>query len=144
MALGVAVIGALLTTTTISHATKQVNASSASAVTKASADAGIHELGLNYVPPASTSPADTAIVDRAVKDGVITGTRVAMAFGVAVVALAAVLSFLIPNVGAPAHEHAADAYEGMALPEDETDDDTDDEDTNDLTQEASRATSAYG
>jgi hypothetical protein len=52
MALGVAVIGALLTTTTISHATKQVNASTASASTKASADTGIHDLGLNYVPPA--------------------------------------------------------------------------------------------
>ena len=143
MALGVAVIGALLTTTTISHATKQVNASSASAETKAAADAGIHDLGLNYVPPASTSPADTAIVESAVEDGVVTGTRVAMAFGIAVVALAAVLSFLIPNLGAPAHEHAADAYEGLALPEDDDDDDGDD-DTIDLRREAQRATSAYG
>jgi hypothetical protein len=82
-----------------------------------------------------------------VKDGVITGTRVAMAFGVVVVAIAALLSLLIPNVGAPAHEHAADAYEGMALPEDDDDtyddDDTHDDDTIDLTREASRATSAY-
>src|SRR6185436_4424042 len=145
MALGVAVIGALLTTTTISHATKQVNASPASAATKASADAGIHDLGLNYVPPASTSASDTAIVDRAVQDGVIAGTRTAMAFAIVVVAIATLLSFLIPNLGPPAHEHAADAYEGMALPEDDEDygdgdddeADTDEDDTIDLTREAS-------
>jgi hypothetical protein len=145
MALGVAVIGALLVTTTISHATKQVNSSSASASAKATADAGIHDLGLNYVPPVGTSPSDAAIVENAVKDGVVTGTRVAMAFGIAVVALAAVLSFFIPNVGAPVHEHAADPYDGMALSDeafDDEDDFDDDDATLDLTKEASRATSA--
>ena len=149
MALGVAVIGALLTTTTISHATNQVNASTASASTKVSADTGIHDLGLNYVPPASTSASDTEIVDRAVQDGVIAGTRTAMTFAIVVVAIATLLSFLIPNLGPPAHDHAADAYEGMALPEDDEDDtdgddtdENDEDDTIDLTREASRATSA--
>jgi len=151
MALGVAVIGALLTTTAISHATSQVNASPASASTKAAADTGIHDLGVSYVPPPSTSATDTAIVERAVTDGVVAGTRTSMAFAIVVVGIAVVLSFLIPNVGAPAHEHAADAYEGMALPDDidddeddDPDDRPDDDDTIDLTKEASRATSAYG
>jgi hypothetical protein len=144
MALGVAVIGALLTTTTISHATNQVNTSSAAPSAKVAADTGIHELGLNYVPPAATSPKDTAIVQSAVEDGTVAGTRTAMVFAIAVVALGTVLSFLIPNVRAPAHEHAADAYEGMARPEDHEDLEPDDDATIDLTREAQRATSTYG
>ena len=51
-ALGVAVIGALLTTQTTRHATSQLNRSALAASTKSEAIAGVHSLGANYSPRA--------------------------------------------------------------------------------------------
>jgi len=153
MALGVAVIGALLTTTTISHATKQIEASNLPPSVQSDTTAGIHSFGVNYVPPASTSASDTAVIDGALEDGIVTGTRTAMTFAIVVVTIGVALSFLIPNIGVPETEHKADPYEGMVFPEDDDRDDEDDEDpedpeddgaTVDLTKAAHRATSAYG
>jgi EmrB/QacA subfamily drug resistance transporter len=97
MALGVAVIGALLTTQTIAHSTTQIDDSSMSARVKTEAVAGIHALGANYVPPPGTSAADTSTISTALQHGVITGTRFALTFAFVVVALGGLLSFLIPN-----------------------------------------------
>jgi EmrB/QacA subfamily drug resistance transporter len=98
-ALGVAVIGALLTTQTIRHATRSIDSSSMPADVKAHALDGIHSLGANYVPPASTSAKDASIIEHALQHGITTGTRIAMLFAFAVVSIGAIVSFLVPNVG---------------------------------------------
>jgi EmrB/QacA subfamily drug resistance transporter len=96
-ALGVAVIGALFTTQMIRHTTSQLNRSTLAASTKSDAIAGVHSLGANYAPGAGTSPADASIIQRAVEQGVVNGTRIALLFAFAVVALGGLFSFLIPN-----------------------------------------------
>ena len=96
-ALGVAVIGALFTTQMIRHATSLLNHSTLAAITKSDAIAGVHSLGANYAPRAGTSPADASIIQRAVEQGVVNGTRIALLFAFAVVALGGLFSFLIPN-----------------------------------------------
>src|SRR4029079_16512944 len=98
-ALGVAVIGALLTTQTIRHASSSVARSSMSPDAKAHALEGIHSLSGNYVPPAGTSASDASTIEHALQHGITTGTRIALLFAFAVVSIAVVLSFLIPNVG---------------------------------------------
>jgi hypothetical protein len=100
MALGVAVIGALLTTLTISHATAQVDQSSMAPKVKTEAVTGIHALGANYRPPAVASAGDTSTITHALQNGVISGTRAALIFAFVVVALGGILSFLIPRGGA--------------------------------------------
>ncbi|MEO8695343.1 MAG: MFS transporter [Acidimicrobiales bacterium] len=99
-ALGVAVIGALLTTQTVSHATALLEKSSLDPTTKSDAIAGVRNLGANYAPRAGTNPTSAAIIQRAVEQGVVNGTRFALVFALAVVALGGVLSFLIPNLKA--------------------------------------------
>jgi len=114
MALGVAVIGAILTTQTISHATSQIDNSSVSSGVKTEAIAGVHDFGANYTPPASTSPADSAVIEQALEQGVISGTRVALAFAFVVVALGGLCSLLIPNSGkVPDVERALRSVEGF-------------------------------
>jgi EmrB/QacA subfamily drug resistance transporter len=97
MALGVAMIGALLTTLTISHATTSIDQSSMAQPVKTEAVAGIHSLGANYQPPASASSSDVATITHAIQHGVISGTRAALIFAFIVVAIGGLLSFLIPN-----------------------------------------------
>ena len=97
-ALGVAVIGALFTTQTIRHATSQLESSSLGATAKSDAIAGVHTLGANYTPRTGTSPADASIIRHALEHGVVSGTRTALLFALAVVALGGLLSLLIPNI----------------------------------------------
>src|SRR5262249_27661509 len=97
MALGVAMIGALLTTLTISHATSTIDQSSMATPVKTQAVAGIHSLGANYQPPPSTSTSDISTITHAIQHGVIGGTRAALIFAFVVVAIGGLLSFLIPN-----------------------------------------------
>jgi hypothetical protein len=68
---------------------------------KAQALAGVHAQGAFYRPPTSASPHDTAILQHALRTSVAGGTRVALAFAAVVVAVGALLSFLIPRVAAP-------------------------------------------
>jgi len=57
----------------------------------------VHALGGSYVPPASTSPHDLAVLQHALQASVASGTRTALVFAIGVVAAGAVLSFLIPR-----------------------------------------------
>jgi EmrB/QacA subfamily drug resistance transporter len=114
MALGVAVIGAILTTQTISHATSQIDNSNVSSGVKTEAIAGVHDFGANYTPPASTTPADTEVIEQALETGVIDGTRVALGFAFVVIALGGLCSLLIPNAGAVHDvEHNLRSVEGF-------------------------------
>jgi EmrB/QacA subfamily drug resistance transporter len=114
MALGVAVIGALLTTQTINHATTKVDNANLAAGVKTQAVAGIHALGANYTPPPSVPAANAAVIRNAVQQGVISGTRFALTFAFVVVALGGLLSFLIPNTRkVPAVERNLRPVEGF-------------------------------
>lgn len=101
-ALGVAVIGALLTAQTIRHAAAKVaSVGTLPAALRDHALASIHSLGPNFAPPPGTSPTDADTLRRALADGVAAGTRPAIYFAVAVVAAGTALSFLIPRIGPP-------------------------------------------
>jgi EmrB/QacA subfamily drug resistance transporter len=99
-ALGVAVIGSLLTAQTISHTIRGIKTADLSSAVKTHALSGVHALGANYRPPASMSPHDAALLRSALEHGVATGTRFALSFAIVVVAAGALLSFLIPRAPA--------------------------------------------
>ena len=113
-ALGVAVIGAILTTQTISHSTTQLDRSQLPAGTKSDAIAGIHALGANYSPPAGTSHAVVNVIQSAVEHGVVSGTRMALVFAFVMITIGGFISLLIPNIKvAPEVERARRAVEGF-------------------------------
>jgi hypothetical protein len=96
-ALGVSVIGALLTARTISVAASTLRATSLPAAVKAQAAVGVRALGSGYAPPARIGRATAAVVNHAVSQGVLSGTRWALVFAAIVIALGALMSLLIPN-----------------------------------------------
>jgi EmrB/QacA subfamily drug resistance transporter len=96
-ALGVSVIGSLLTVKAASAAISRIRASSLAAGAKAQAIAGVHAAGTGYAPSSSLGPKDATAVRDAIAHGVISGTRVALLFAVAVIAIGAVVSLLIPS-----------------------------------------------
>ena len=102
-ALGVAMIGSLLSVQILSHSVSRIRATALPLAVKAQALAGVHAQGAFYKPPASTSPHDTSILQHALRTSVVGGTRFALLFAAVVVAVGALLSFLIPRVaGRPA------------------------------------------
>ncbi|HEX4492056.1 MAG TPA: MFS transporter [Acidimicrobiia bacterium] len=114
-ALGVAVIGSLLTAQTVSQTVGAFKRAPLPANVKAQAIAGVHALGPNYAPPASVSGRNAALLQSALEHGVTTGTRWALAFAVVVIAIGTALSFLIPRDAVPAGitAHTADSLEPL-------------------------------
>jgi EmrB/QacA subfamily drug resistance transporter len=100
-ALGVAMIGSLLSVQILSHSVTKIRAAALPAAVKVQALAGVHAQGAFYQPPASTSPHDTSILQHALRTSVAGGTRIALVFAAIVVLLGALVSFLIPRVAAP-------------------------------------------
>jgi MFS family permease len=100
-ALGVAMIGSLLSAQILSHSVSRIRAAALPAAVKVQALAGVHAQGAFYKPPASTSPHDTTILQHALRTSVANGTRVALVFAMVVVFAGALISFLIPRVAAP-------------------------------------------
>ncbi len=100
-ALGVAVIGSLLSTQTISRTSEKIaSARQLSAAFKADAIAHIHSAGAGFnVPPGSATPQQLAILRRALTDGVAAATKPALFFTVAVVLAGSLLSLLLPPSG---------------------------------------------
>jgi MFS family permease len=111
-ALGVAVIGTILTVQTVNHAIQHVQASSLSGAVKAQAIAGIHAGGSGYAPAKGANHAVAHVVRTAVEQGVVHGTRVALVFAFIVVGIGSLLSLLIPNTApVPASARVADGFE---------------------------------
>jgi predicted MFS family arabinose efflux permease len=96
-ALGVSVIGSLLTVRAVSDTTARIQAAALPAATKAQAIAGVREAGSGYTPPSSLSGVDATTLRNAIEHGVITGTRVALVFAAIVIGVGGLMSLLIPR-----------------------------------------------
>ncbi len=104
-ALGIAVIGALLTTQTIHHSVEAVHTSTTlPPALKTQVLAAIHTNGVNFVPPAGTSVRDVATLRLALDTGVANGARSALLFAMVVVIVGAFVSLLIPTIGVTADD----------------------------------------
>jgi EmrB/QacA subfamily drug resistance transporter len=111
-ALGVAMIGSLLSAQILSNSVRRIRSATLPAAVKLHALAGVHANGAYYRPPASTSAHDTSIVQHALRSSVASGTRIALLFAASIVTIGAFLSFLIPRIPAP-KEHAVDNLEPL-------------------------------
>ncbi|HTK15139.1 MAG TPA: MFS transporter [Acidimicrobiia bacterium] len=112
-ALGVAVIGSLLTVQTVNHAVSSIKGAALPAAVKADAIVGVHASGANYSPSRGLSAANAATLRSAVEHGVTSGTRWALMFAFVVVAIGTVVSFLVPNSAIPADDRKSRALEGF-------------------------------
>jgi predicted MFS family arabinose efflux permease len=101
-ALGVAVIGSVLTAQTIHHTTAQIASESVlRPVIKAESIARVHTLGANFAAPARALPREVVALQHALVNGVTDGSRPALLFAAVVVFAGTLLSLLIP----PVHQH---------------------------------------
>jgi EmrB/QacA subfamily drug resistance transporter len=116
-ALGVSIIGSLLTVQTVRAATDNVLSAKLPPAVKARTIAGIHALGSAYVPPGRLSTHDEAVVRGAIEHGVTSGTRVALLFAAIVIGLGAIVSLLIPNDMPPPDDRSATLDEPVLAPE---------------------------
>jgi hypothetical protein len=105
-ALGVAMIGSLLSAQILSHSVNRIRSATLPAAVKAQALAGVHANGAYYRPSASTGAHDTSILQHALRASVASGTRIALLFAASIVVIGACLSFLIPRIPAPARRGA--------------------------------------
>ena len=110
-ALGVAVIGGLLTAETVRRAVPAVSRSSLPARVKAQAAIGIHALGPNFAPPQRAGAHNVAVLRDILDSAIAAGTRPALFFAAAVVGIGACLSLLIPRIGGPVEIDRLDALE---------------------------------
>jgi EmrB/QacA subfamily drug resistance transporter len=94
-ALGIAVLGTIVTTETVRSATAQIRASGLSRPVKASATAGVRALGANFQP--ANAKAGVATLNHIMGDAVTGATRDALVFAVVVVVIGTCLSLMIPH-----------------------------------------------
>jgi EmrB/QacA subfamily drug resistance transporter len=107
-ALGIAVLGTVITTQTINHAVGRIGRTSLSAATKHDAVARVHALGANYSPTAASPPAVAKALTDAVAHAVATASRDAILIAGAVVIIGTLLSLLIPTVPIEARATSSD------------------------------------
>jgi EmrB/QacA subfamily drug resistance transporter len=110
-ALGIATIGGLLTSATISHAVSNLRGSGLPAGLKRSAEVGLHTNGVNFSAPRGTSVADIVHLRNLLESSVAAGTRSALLFATVVVTIGAFVSLLIPKIRVPDRPEAEAAME---------------------------------
>jgi EmrB/QacA subfamily drug resistance transporter len=97
-ALGIAVIGTVVTTQTVNNAVAAIATTrSLSPATRATATVQVRALGANYEPPAGLPAHAAATLTRILESSVSTATHDALLFAASVVFLGACLSWLIPD-----------------------------------------------
>jgi EmrB/QacA subfamily drug resistance transporter len=114
-ALGVAVIGSLLTVRTLSQTVSRVKAAPLPPAVRDQALRGVHALGAGYRLPASDGARNVGVVQHALAAGVTSGTRFALVFAIIVIVAGALLSWLIPKIppAAAADAHPLHGVEGF-------------------------------
>ncbi len=98
-ALGIAVVGTLLTTLTIRHAVHAMEAAgNIPPGLKTSVIAGVRDGGVSFDPAAGAAPGVAATIRSALESAVTAGAKPALFFAAIVVAIGTAVSFLIPRV----------------------------------------------
>jgi predicted MFS family arabinose efflux permease len=100
-ALGIAIIGSLLTTQTIRDAVDRVARSSLSPGLKAQVTGQLHTSGVGFSPPSGLSSVDAATLRTTIESSIAAGARPALLFAATVVSIGAALSLLIPKLREP-------------------------------------------
>jgi EmrB/QacA subfamily drug resistance transporter len=96
-ALGIAVIGTVVTVATINHSTSAINATSLPPGVKQVAIDRVHAMGANYTPLPSAPPAVADRLNSIVAHSVATAGHDALLFATGMLVFGTVLSLLIPN-----------------------------------------------
>jgi EmrB/QacA subfamily drug resistance transporter len=115
-ALGVAIIGAILTARTISEATSEIASAELPTSLKAVAQSRVHAQGTNFTPPNDVSSRDLDMLRHALTEAVSTGVRFALVFATFVVLVGAIVSWLIPRhepAPADAPHRDADSFDAF-------------------------------
>jgi uncharacterized protein GlcG (DUF336 family) len=99
-ALGVAVMGAILSAETIRRATHSVSHTALSASVKAQSLAQIRSQGVSFVAPPGSAPRDAAVLGRTMTSSISDGARPALLFAAALAFIGALVALLIPDTSA--------------------------------------------
>ena len=110
-ALGIAIIGSLLSTQTIRNAIDRVASSTLPAGLKTQAISQLRTSGVGFTPPRGSSLADTATLRTTIESSLAAGARPALLFAAAVVSIGAALSLLIPKLAQPAARDSNEAID---------------------------------
>ncbi|MEY2463744.1 MAG: hypothetical protein QOH64_1882 [Acidimicrobiaceae bacterium] len=110
-ALGIAIIGSLLSTQTIRNAIDRVAGSTLPPGLKAQTIGQLHTSGVGFTPPSGISAADATTLRTTIESSIAAGARPALLFAAAVVSIGAALSLLIPKLDQPGNDENLDAIE---------------------------------
>jgi hypothetical protein len=97
-ALGIAVIGSVLSAQMVRHGAVAIRASVMAGDVKAKALAQLHTAGVGFTPPAGIPADAAATLSHIAETAVAAGVRPALLFAAVVVGVGTLLSFLIPPV----------------------------------------------
>jgi EmrB/QacA subfamily drug resistance transporter len=97
-ALGIAIVGTILTVQTIHHTSQAIRSARLPAPVQVQAIAQVHAAGTNYAPAADTTAREAAVLEEALVDGVADAARVALVFATVALAFGLALSFLVPVI----------------------------------------------
>jgi len=113
-ALGVAVIGSVFASLTVSKTVAAVQATKLPATLQSTAVARIHSQGAGFPVPRGTGPADAATLSHALATGLTDAARPAILVAAGFVTLGAFLSLLLPRTaGAPPAEPLVEELEAV-------------------------------
>jgi hypothetical protein len=113
-ALGVAVIGSVFASLTVSKTIAAVQATKLPAALQSTAAARIHSQGAGFPVPRGTAPADAATLGHALATGLTDAARPAILVAAGFVTLGAFLSLLLPRTaGAPRAEPLVEQLEAL-------------------------------
>jgi hypothetical protein len=103
-ALGVAVVGSVFASLTISHTVDAVESSALPATLRDTAVAGVRAQGGSFPVPRGTSGVDAASLSHALSTGITEAVRPALLLAAGFVLVGAILSFLLPRTPPITHE----------------------------------------
>jgi len=114
-ALGIAVMGSLVTTETMRHAAAAIGASELSGVLKDRAMQQLHVTGVGFASALDISGPDASLLRKIGADAIVAGVRPALVFCTGVVVVGALLSTLIPRVGRPVQRAPDEPFDVLEL-----------------------------
>jgi EmrB/QacA subfamily drug resistance transporter len=97
-ALGIAIVGTILTVQTIHHTSSEIRSARLPQPVQAQAIVQVHAAGTNYTPAANTTARESAVLEEALVEGVADAARVALIFATVALGIGLALSFLIPVI----------------------------------------------